>query len=68
MTPAETVAEHLKQCAHARAAIVVDGNADAIIARMLAAGWTWSERHTELIGGKRIRYLSPPAPPALEAK
>lgn len=58
--PAEIVAGHLTQCTDAQAAIVVDGNADDIIARLLADGWTWSERPAEYGFGKRIRYLCPP--------
>ena len=54
------IAHHLKECVKAQAAIVVDGNADEVISRLLAAGWTWHERETEYIGSKRLRYLVPP--------
>ncbi len=59
-SPADIVAEHLAECTDAKAAIVVDGNADEVIAGLLAAGWTLSDR-AELIAGKRIRYLRTPA-------
>lgn len=62
MTPAEQIAEHLRDCAKAQAAIVVDGSADLIIAELLIAGWRWASRPPERIGGKRIRYLEPPEP------
>jgi hypothetical protein len=52
--------EHLRDCRKADAALVVDGNADDVIANLLAAGWTWSTRQTDYIGTKRIRYLTPP--------
>jgi hypothetical protein len=59
---AQVVADHLANCTPATAALVVDGNADLEIAKLLAAGWTWTEgRETEYVAGKRIRYLSPPA-------
>lgn len=56
-SPAEVLAGHVKQQG-ADAAIVVDGSADKIIEDMLAAGWTYLR--TELMAGKRIRYLQPP--------
>ncbi len=58
--PAEVVAEHLSNCTPAQAAIVVDGNADNIIASLTAAGWKLSDR-VEYIGGKRIRYVTVPS-------
>jgi hypothetical protein len=61
---ADVIAEHLAQCTGASAAVVVDGNADAIIADLLAAGWTLDER-TDCISGKRIRFVRPPAGHAL---
>jgi hypothetical protein len=58
---AQVVADHLANCAQAAAALVVDGNADLEIAKLLAAGWTWTEgMSTEYVAGKRIRYLTPP--------
>lgn len=57
--PAEIVAEHMAECTDAQAAIVVDGNADSVIANLLADGWTLKER-VDLIAGKRIRFVSPP--------
>ena len=56
---AEDLAEHLTECAKADAAIVVDGSADDIVAELVSAGWTLHDR-TELVAGKRIRYLQPP--------
>jgi hypothetical protein len=57
----EAVAARLTD-AQVDAAIVVDGNADPALARLLAEGWTWSDLPHEYVGGKRIRYLN--APPA----
>lgn len=54
------MAEHLRDCTPARAAIVVDGSADEIIAGLAAAGWTLAER-TDYVAGKRIRFVTPPA-------
>ena len=56
----ETVAEHLANCTDAKAAIVVDGSADDVIAQMTAAGWTLEER-VDHVAGKRIRFLKMPA-------
>jgi len=56
---AEEMVEHLTGCTDAGAAIVVDGNADEVVAGLVAAGWTLRER-VDLIGGKRIRYLDTP--------
>jgi hypothetical protein len=58
-TGADLVVEHLAECTDAKAMIVVDGNADDIVARMVAAGWGLRER-TDHIAGKRIRYLTGP--------
>lgn len=58
---AALMAEHLKECAQVDAAIVVDGNADPVIATLLADGWTWDERPTERLLGKRVRYLKAPS-------
>ena len=41
------------------AALVVDGSADEIIAKLISEGWTLTEREDH-IGGKRIRYVQPP--------
>jgi hypothetical protein len=64
--PVELLANRLKE--NADAAIVVDGSADPVIEKMLAAGWMWDEEHpTENVAGKRIRYLkAPPRPPMPE--
>jgi hypothetical protein len=59
--PAGTVAEHAARCLGVDAAIVVDGNADEIIERLVAAGWTLDTRVDQL-AGKRIRTVVPPAP------
>lgn len=67
VTEADAVVEHMAQCTDARAALVVDGSADQVIADLAAAGWTVYER-VDYVAGKRIRFLSPPreggAPPA----
>lgn len=55
----ETVAGHLADCTDAKAAIVVDGSADDVIAQMTAAGWTLDER-VDHVAGKRIRFLKMP--------
>lgn len=57
---ADVVAEHLALCAQVDAAIVQDGSADETVATLLAAGWTWDERPTEFLAGKRLRYLRAP--------
>jgi len=56
---ARAVAEHIKNCLGAKATVVVDGNADEVIARMVAAGWTLREQ-VDLVAGKRIRVLQVP--------
>lgn len=58
-TPAGVVAEHIAECTDAKAAIVVDGSADEVIASLVAAGWGLSER-VEYVAGKRIRYVTVP--------
>jgi hypothetical protein len=62
---AQVVVDHLTQCTDAQAAIVVDGNADSTIERLLAEGWTIEQR-VDLVAGKRIRFLHPPAPDSPE--
>lgn len=58
---ADIVADHLANCAGVGAAIVMqEGSADEVIATLLAAGWEWSGQPTEVVAGKRIRYLTPP--------
>ena len=59
MSDAEEIVRHLKEH-NASGAIVVDGPADDIIAGMVSAGWTLEEGQF-LVGGKRIRYIRPPA-------
>jgi len=54
------IAEHV---ADTDAAIVVDGSADVIIARLLTEGWTFDERPSVTCMGKRVRYLRPPKGP-----
>jgi hypothetical protein len=56
---ADILAEHMAECTDAKAAIVVDGSADEIVARLLAAGWTMDER-VDHVAGKRIRFLRTP--------
>ncbi len=63
--PATALAEHMRDCRGADAAIVMQsGSADPVIASMLADGWTWTNgteaASTERMNGKRIRYLTPP--------
>jgi hypothetical protein len=57
-TGAEALVEHLVECRDVTAAVVVDGNADELVAKMLAEGWTFEG--TEHVEGKRVRYLVPP--------
>lgn len=57
-TGAEALAEHLVECREVDAAVVVDGNADELVAKMLAEGWTYGG--VEYVQGKRVRYLAPP--------
>lgn len=54
---AHFTAEHMQG---ADAAIVVDGSADELIARLLAEGWTWDERPSVTCAGKRVHYLRAP--------
>lgn len=60
---ADRLVEHLKVTAGS--AVVVDGNADSTVTELLGAGWTWAhgteEASTQLVEGKRIRQLVPPA-------
>jgi hypothetical protein len=58
-SPAAQLVDHLATCRKADALVVVDGNADQIIADMIAAGWTLAEG-AEVVGGKRIRMMTPP--------
>lgn len=55
---ARRLADHLKDCRQVDAAVVVDGNADELVAKMLAEGWTFEG--SEHVEGKRVRYLVPP--------
>lgn len=57
---AEVLVSHLIECTDAKAAIVVDGSADDVIAMMIAAGWMLDSR-VDLVSGKRIRFLVAPA-------
>lgn len=58
---ARVLLEHLTTCHPVGAVIAIDGNGDDMVARMLAAGWTWTPgTQTELVAGKRVRYLTPP--------
>lgn len=56
---ARMLAEHLRDCVKASAAIVVDGSGDDTVATLVAAGWTW-DGNVEYVAGKRIRNLIPP--------
>lgn len=55
---AEDLAAHMRDCMKLSAAVVVDGNADSIVAEMIEAGWTY--HGVEYREGKRIRVMSPP--------
>jgi hypothetical protein len=55
---AEELVEHLKECRKVDVAVVKDGNADDLVARMIAEGWTYDG--VEYVAGKRVRYLTPP--------
>jgi hypothetical protein len=57
--PADVLVEHMAECTDAKAAIVVDGNADEIVDRLVEAGWTLQDR-VDVLVGKRIRFMSPP--------
>jgi hypothetical protein len=57
--PAQALADHLAECTGADAAVVADGNADDIVASLIAAGWTLDDG-AEFIAGKRIRMMHPP--------
>lgn len=59
---AKEVAEHLRDCAQVDAAVVMQsGSADDVIEQLLSEGWTWDQtRQTEVVAGKRIRYLRSP--------
>ncbi len=59
MDEAKDLVEHLIGCTNADAALVVDGNADDIVAELTASGWALSER-VDLVAGKRIRFMVPP--------
>lgn len=58
-SPAEILLDHIMKCTDAKAAVVVDGNADEVISRMMDAGWILDER-VDIIEGKRIRFLTVP--------
>lgn len=58
-TDADIVVDHMADCLGANAAIVVDGNADSLVADLLAHGWTIESR-VDVILGKRIRIVHPP--------
>lgn len=58
-SPADVITDHLTQCTDAQAALVVEGNADQIVADLIAAGWTLEERVDE-VAGKRIRFMKIP--------
>jgi hypothetical protein len=60
VSDADVMVEHLAECAAVDAAIVVDGNADEIVAGLVAAGWTLRDR-VDRVAGKRVRFLEPPS-------
>lgn len=56
----EVLVEHITRCrSDITGVVVVDGNADGIVTRMLADGWTYAAE-AEVVAGKRIRTLQPP--------
>lgn len=55
----DVLVAHLTECVKPDAVIVADGNADELVATLLAAGWTW-DGNVEHVAGKRIRNLVPP--------
>jgi len=57
--PVTALVDHLAECTDAKAAIVVDGNADGVVSSLVAGGWELSDR-VEYVNGKRIRYVSIP--------
>lgn len=57
-TDAEIVVDHMINCLGADAAIVVDGNANSLVADLIAHGWTIEQR-VDVILGKRIRIMHP---------
>lgn len=57
-TGPEQLLEHLTQCRQVDAAIVQDGNADQMVAALIARGWRYEG--VEHVAGKRVRYLVPP--------
>jgi hypothetical protein len=56
--PADEIARYVKDSG-AVGALVVDGNADDMIAGLVAAGWTLQEG-AAMVGGKRVRFICPP--------
>lgn len=57
---AEILVRHLVECTPARAAIVIDGNGDDTVQKLVDAGWVLRER-VDHVAGKRIRFLELPA-------
>ena len=55
----DAIVEHLAECTDAKAAIVVDGSADDVVAELVRAGWVLDER-VDHVSGKRIRFLRHP--------
>lgn len=56
----DAMVTHMRDCRKADAATVVDGSADTLVEQMLAEGWTMQPQ-VDLIGGKRLRVMVPPA-------
>lgn len=54
----DALVSHLTECRKVDAVIAADGNADDLVSRMIADGWTYDG--VEYVAGKRIRYLTPP--------
>jgi len=57
--PVDALVQHLVECRKVDAAVVSDGEADDLVAKMLADGWTYEG--VEYVGGKRVRYLMAPS-------
>jgi hypothetical protein len=61
--PAAALADHLSGCRKPDGVIVVDGDGDAVVAELIAAGWTPGDSG-EVIAGKRVRMMVPPPDPS----
>lgn len=56
----DNLVEHIAECVKPAATLVMQsGSADGMIAELVEQGWTLNEGE-EYVGGKRIRYMTPP--------